>query len=86
MPTVELTEMDEEKLRSIVRESVHQAFREIGLHDENAGKDVHDLRALISDWRELRRVIWATVYRWGTMIVLGLLSLGAWSKFHGNGE
>lgn len=78
--------MDEEKLRSIVRESVRQAFREIGLHDDDASVDIRDLRSLIKDWRETKRTIWNTVARWGTMIVLGIISLGAWNKLNGNGE
>jgi hypothetical protein len=58
-------------------------LKEIGLHDDDAGDDVRDLRVLIKDWREMKRAIWQTVARWGTMIVLGLLTFGAWMKVHG---
>jgi len=61
-------------------------LKEIGLHDDDAGEDVRDLRSLIRDWRETKRTIWNTVARWGTMVVLGILSIGAWNKFSGNGE
>jgi hypothetical protein len=77
--------VDEERLREIVQQSVKQALREIGLHDDNAGDDIRDLRSLITDWRETKKTIWNTVARWGTLVVLGLLTLGAWSKIIGGG-
>lgn len=75
--------LEEDTLRRIVREEMKSALKEIGLHDDEAGDDIRDLRSLITDWRETRRTIWQTVARWGTMIVLGLMTLGAWSKMHG---
>lgn len=77
--------MDEDKLREIVQGAVKQAFKEVGLHDETAGEDVRDLRSLIQDWRETKRTIWNTIARWGTLMVLGLLSIGAWNKLNGGG-
>jgi hypothetical protein len=42
---------------------------------------------LITDWRGMKKVVWQTVARAGTMVVLGLLMLGAWAKLGGgNGE
>jgi hypothetical protein len=61
-------------------------LREIGLHDDDAGTDVRDLRSLITDWRGMKKTIWHTVARAGTMFVLGLLMFGAWSKINGDGE
>jgi hypothetical protein len=51
------------------------------LHDDDAGTDVRDLRSLITDWRGMKKTIWHTVARAGTMFVLGLLMLGTWNKF-----
>ena len=79
-------ELDENVLRKVIREEMKSVLKEIGLHDDDAGEDVRDLRSLIHDWRETKRTIWNTVARWGTMVVLGILSLGAWNKFSGNGE
>jgi hypothetical protein len=76
-------EIDENTLRRAVREEMKSVLKEIGLHDDDAGDDVRDLRVLIKDWREMKRAIWQTVARWGTMIVLGLLALGSWNKFGG---
>ena len=79
-------DIDENTLRKVIREEMKSVLKEIGLHDDDAGEDVRDLRSLIHDWRETKRTIWNTVARWGTMVVLGILSLGAWNKFNGNGE
>ena len=79
-------QIDEATLRVIVKEEMKSALKEVGLHDDDAGADVRDLRVLLKDWRLTKQTIWQTVARWGTMIVLGIMSFGAWSKFSGNGE
>ncbi len=70
-------------LRTIVREEMKSALKEIGLHDEEAGDDVRDLRSLITDWRGMKKTIMQTIARAGTLFVLGILMLGAWSKING---
>jgi hypothetical protein len=77
--------IDEIALRQIVREEMKSVLKEVGLHDEEAGDDVRDLRSLITDWRSMKKVVWQTVARAGTMFVLGLLMLGAWAKLGGGG-
>jgi hypothetical protein len=76
-------EIEEGTLRQIIREEMKSVLREIGLHDDDAGTDVRDLRTLITDWRGMKKTIWQTVARAGTMFVLGLLMLGAWNKING---
>jgi hypothetical protein len=77
-------EIEEGTLRLVIREEMKSVLKEIGLHDDHAGNDVRDLRSLITDWRELKKAVWQTVARWGTMIVLGLLTFGAWMKLSGS--
>jgi hypothetical protein len=79
-------DIDEGALRKIVKEEMKSALKEIGLHDDNAGEDVRDLRSLITDWRGIKKIVWQTVAKVGTMFVLGLLMLGAWSRFNGGGN
>ena len=78
--------IDEIALRQIIREEMKSVLREIGLHDDDAGTDVRDLRSLITDWRGMKKTIWQTIARAGTMFVLGLLMLGAWTKINGGNE
>jgi hypothetical protein len=79
-------EIEEGTLRQIIREEMKSVLKEIGLHDDDAGTDVRDLRSLITDWRGMKKTIWQTVARAGTMFVLGLLMLGAWNKINGGDE
>jgi len=79
-------DLNEQQLRTIVREEMKSALKEVGLHDDDAGNDVRDLRSLITDWRLLKKTIWHTIARWGTLVVLGLLTLGAWSRINGGGN
>jgi len=75
--------IDEIALRQIIREEMKSVLKEIGLHDDDAGNDVRELRSLVSDWRGMKKVVWQTIAKAGTVFVLGLLMLGAWSKFNG---
>ena len=77
--------IDEKALRLIIREEMKSVLKEIGLHDDDAGNDVRDLRSLITDWRGMKKVVWQTIAKAGTVFVLGLLMLGAWAKFGGDG-
>ena len=76
-------EIKEAELRIIIREEMKSVLKEVGLHDDDAGNDVRDLRSLITDWRGMKNIVWQTVARAGTVFVLGLLMLGAWSKING---
>jgi hypothetical protein len=76
-------EIKEAELRIIIREEMKSVLKEVGLHDDDAGNDVRDLRSLITDWRGMKNIVWQTVARAGTVFVLGLLMLGAWSKLSG---
>jgi hypothetical protein len=77
--------IDEIALRQIVREEMKSVLKEVGLHDDDAGNDVRDLRSLITDWRGMKKVVWQTVAKAGTVFVLGILMLGAWAKLGGGG-
>jgi hypothetical protein len=79
-------DINEQTLRTIVREETRQALKEVGLADEDAGNDVRDLRSLITDWRGIKKTVLNTLAKAGTLFVLGLLMLGAWGKFNGGGN
>ena len=79
-------DLNEQQLRTIVREEMKSALKEVGLHDDDAGNDVRDLRSLITDWRGIKKTIWHTIARAGTVFVLGILMLGAWARINGSGN
>jgi phosphosulfolactate synthase (CoM biosynthesis protein A) len=79
-------DFDEGALRKLIREETRNALKDIGLADDDADADIRDLRSLITDWRGIKKIVWQTVAKAGTMFVLGLLMLGAWAKFGGGSE
>jgi len=78
-------DLDEAALRRIIREEMKYALKEVGLHDEDAGDDVRELRSLLEDWKGIRKTIFQTVTKAGTLFVLGILAIGTWSKINGSG-
>jgi hypothetical protein len=79
-------DIDESALRKIIREEMKSALKEVGLHDEEAGDDVRDLRSLITDWRGIKKTVLNTLAKAGTVFVLGLLMLGAYNRINGGGN
>jgi hypothetical protein len=79
-------DIDELALRKIIREEMKSALKEVGLHDEEAGDDVRDLRSLITDWRGIKKTVLNTLAKAGTVFVLGLLMLGAYNRINGGGN
>jgi hypothetical protein len=75
-------QIDEVKLHTLLkeaaREGAQQALREIGLHDELAGRDVHDLRELILGWRDIKATATRTAVKWFILLILGVLSTGVY--------
>ena len=39
------------------------ALEELGLHDQNAEKDLEELRSLLSSWRETKKAMWTTTVK-----------------------
>jgi hypothetical protein len=78
-------DLDEAALRRIIREEMKYALKEVGLHDEDAGDDVRELRSLLEDWKGIRKTIFQTVTKAGTLFVLGILAIGTWGKINGSG-
>lgn len=61
-------------------EGARRALERIGLHDEQAGGDVRDLRTLLGAWRDVQTTARQTVVRVLTAAMLGLIAGGvaAW--------
>ena len=73
----------EEMMEVAAEKGARRALERIGLHDDDAGRDINDLRTLIDGWRETKRTVTQAVTKWITMGLLGALALGAWHQFGG---
>lgn len=79
--------MDERALEAMLeraaRKGAQDALQSIGLHDEDAGKDVQELRGLIDAWRGAKKTVWRTLTQAITMLVLGAIVAGSAIHFKG---
>lgn len=82
-----LMDMDEERLRRVVqeavREEINHAFREVGLHDDDAPADVRDLRGLLRTYKQAQSTVLKTILTFITLAFLGLVSFGTFNRFNG---
>ena len=58
-------EIDEARLIVLLNRAAEHGARkallDIGLQDEDAGRDIHDLRKLIDDWRACKNTVFQTL-------------------------
>lgn len=73
----------EEMLELAAEKGARRALERVGLHDDDAGRDITDLRTLIDGWRQTKTTVAQAVTKWITMGILGALALGAWQQFGG---
>ena len=60
-----------------------RALEKIGLHDDDAGNDVRELRGLLETWRDTKRTVGDTLAKVITTAILATLAAGAWIQFGG---
>lgn len=81
MGSVTLTTEELQKMLNQAGEhGAKAALERIGLHDEGAGKDIEDLRGLLSSWRDTRTTIWRTMIKWVTTALLAGIAFAVWGQ------
>ena len=85
MDSVQLSELAK-FLDEAAERGAKRALESIGLHDETAGKDIHDLRDLIDGWRVTKKAFGQAVVHWATIGILGIITGILYLKFSGNGK
>ena len=64
-------------LRALIEEAsevgAERALAALGLRDENARRDMDELRELLRAWRDAKRSAWQAVVSWATRIFLAAL-------------
>jgi hypothetical protein len=68
----------EDMLDRAAKRGATQALAAIGLHDDTAAKDIHEMRSLLDAWRDTRRSVWSTVIRISTASVLIFIAGAVW--------
>ena len=75
------TEEVEDMLDRAARRGAKEALRSIGLLDEDAQKDIIEIRGLLEAWRDTRRSIWSTVVKLATVGTLTFIAGAVWMTF-----
>jgi len=76
-------EVIEKMIARAAKQGAREALESIGLHDENAGDDMKELRNLLDAWRSTKKTVWSQVVKATTMAVLGAIAAGAFLQFKG---
>ena len=64
----------EAMLDRAARRGAKEALRSIGLLDDDAHRDITEMRSLIEAWRDTRKSIWTTAVKVATVAVLTFIA------------
>ena len=79
MSDIKLTpEEIETMLDNAARRGAKEALRSIGLLDDDAQKDIIEMRSLLEAWRDTRKSIWSTIIKLATVGVLTFIAGAVW--------
>jgi hypothetical protein len=74
--------MDDKQLEVLLEDAAERgaakALHSLGLHDEDAYDDMHELRGLLDSWRATKRTVGNTVARVVTTVILSALATSVW--------
>lgn len=79
MSEVKLTHEElEAMLDRAARRGAKEALTSIGLLDEDAHRDISEMRSLLDAWRDTRKSFWTTVVRVSTAALLAFIAGAVW--------
>ena len=74
--------MRDDELRTMMEQAAEigakKALYSVGLHDEDAGNDIHELRGLLDSWRGAKKTVVTAIVQAVTAALLGAMALGAY--------
>jgi hypothetical protein len=68
----------EAMLDRAARRGAKEALRSIGLLDDDAQKDITEMRSLLEAWRDTRKSVWSTITKLVTVGVLTFIAGAVW--------
>ena len=79
MSDIKLTPEDlEEMLDNAARRGAKEALHSIGLLDDDAARDIIEMRSLLEAWRDTRKSVWSTVVKLATVALLTFIAGAVW--------
>ena len=68
----------EAMLDRAARRGAKEALRSIGLLDDDAQRDITEMRSVLEAWRDTRKSIWSTITKLVTVGVLTFIAGAVW--------
>ena len=79
MNNITLTiEQIEEMLDKAARRGAKEALRSMGLLDDDAARDIIEMRSLLESWRDTRKSVWSTIVKVTTVALLTFIAGAVW--------
>ena len=79
MTDIKLTlEEIEVMLDKAARRGAKEALRSIGLLDDDAARDIIEMRSLLEAWRDTRKSVWSTIVKVTTVALLTFIAGAVW--------
>ena len=79
MNDIKLTlEEIEVMLAKAARRGAKEALRSIGLLDDDAARDIIEMRSLLEAWRDTRKSVWSTIVKVTTVALLTFIAGAVW--------
>ena len=79
MNNITLTiEQIEEMLDKAARRGAKEALRSMGLLDDDAARDIIEMRSLLAAWRATRKSVWSTIVKVTTVALLTFIAGAVW--------
>jgi len=72
------TEELEDMMDRAARRGAKEALRSIGLIDDDAIKDIIEMRSLLEAWRDTRKSVWSTIVKVTTVALLTFIAGAVW--------
>jgi len=70
----------EDMLDRAARRGAKEALKSLGLQDDDARKDLHEMRNLLEAYRDTKKSIWSTVVRISTVALLSFIAASVWMQ------
>ena len=70
----------EDMLDRAAKRGASAALREAGLHDDDARKDIQEMRSLLEAWRDTRKGVWSTIVKMSTVAVITFIAASLWMQ------
>ena len=70
----------EAMLDRAARRGAREALKSLGLQDDDAHKDLLEMRTLLEAYRDTKKSIWNTVVRISTVALLSFIAASVWMQ------